>query len=146
MDREGLDALVAVTANNVCYLSDFESDFLYDVPWVACAVLPRSSDLPPTLIVTEIEAAVLVQRPSWMPEVRLYYFGIYGGALKVHTFAEQLETPEDRAIAAMVRQLQRQPWAGLMEAAGATLQEQGLHRARLGLDDTRCRCPGRGVG
>jgi hypothetical protein len=41
MDREGLDALVAVTANNVYYLSDFETDFLYDVPWVACAILPR---------------------------------------------------------------------------------------------------------
>lgn len=137
MDREGLDALVAVTANNVCYLSDFESDFLYDLPWVACAILPRSPEIPPSLIVTEIEAAVLVQRPSWMPEVRLYYFGIYGGVLKVHSFAEQLETPEDRAIAAMVRQLQQRPWAGLMEAAKAALQEHGLHRARLGLDDIR---------
>ena len=40
MDRENLDALVAVTSNNVYYLSGFESDFLYDVPWVACAILP----------------------------------------------------------------------------------------------------------
>jgi hypothetical protein len=28
MDRENLDALVAVSSNNVYYLSDFESDFL----------------------------------------------------------------------------------------------------------------------
>ena len=137
MDREGLDALVAVTANNVCYLSDFESDFLYDLPWVACAILPRNPNLPPTLIVTEIEAAVLVQRPSWMPEVRLYYFGIYGGVLKVHTFAERLESREDQAIAGLVRGMARRPWAGLVEAVRAALKESGLDRARLGLDDTR---------
>ena len=64
MEREGLDALVAVTPNNVLYLSDFDTDFLYDVPWVACAILPRDPDIPPCLVATEIEAAVLVQRPD----------------------------------------------------------------------------------
>ena len=61
MEREGLDALIAVTPNNVLYLSDFDTDFLYDVPWVACAILPHDPDIPPCLVATEIEAAVLVQ-------------------------------------------------------------------------------------
>ena len=53
MDREGLDALIAVTPNNVVYLSDYDTDFVYDVPWLACAILPRSSDIAPCLITTE---------------------------------------------------------------------------------------------
>ena len=54
MERDGLDALIAVTPNNVLYLSDFDTDFLYDVPWVACAILPRDPDIPPCLVATEI--------------------------------------------------------------------------------------------
>ena len=74
MDREGLDALVAVSSNNVLYLSDFDSDFLYDVPWVACAILPRDPNKEACLIVTEIEAAVLIQQPTWMPKGKTLLF------------------------------------------------------------------------
>ena len=138
MDREGLDALVAVTANNVYYLSDFETDFLYDVPWVACAILPRDPSIPACLIVTEIEAAVLVQRPTWMPEVKIYFFGIYGGVLKVHTFHDRGSlTGEDRAISDMVAQAERTGYAGIAEAASAAIRERGLSTQRIGLDDTR---------
>lgn len=138
MDREGLDALVAVTANNVFYLSDFESDFLYDVPWVACAILPRDPNRPACLIVTEIEAAVLVQRPTWMPEVKVYYFGIYGGVLKVHTFAEpQFLSEEDRAIQSLVKVAEAGQFSSVMQAAAVALRERGLTGSRIGLDDTR---------
>ena len=138
MEREGLDALVAVTPNNVLYLSDFDTDFLYDVPWVACAILPRDPDIPPCLVATEIEAAVLVQRPTWMPDKRLYYFGVYGGVLKVHTFAEDTElTGEDLAIRRMVAALEDKPYAGITGAVCAMLSESGLDTAKLGLDDTR---------
>ncbi len=138
MEREGLDALIAVTPNNVLYLSDFDTDFLYDVPWVACAILPRDPDIPPCLVATEIEAAVLVQRPTWMPDKRLYYFGVYGGVLKVHTFAEDTElTGEDLAIRRMVAELEQKPYAGITGAVCAMLSETGLHKARLGFDDTR---------
>lgn len=139
MDREGLTALVAVGSNNVYYLSDYESDFLYDVPWVACAIVPRDHAIEPCLIVTEIEAAVLVERPSWMPDVRMYYFGIFGGVLKVHTFDPDapLTDPQDLAIAGWVRGLEARPYAGVMEAAAAALREKGLTRGRIGLDDTR---------
>jgi len=138
MERENLDALVAVTPNNVVYLSDYDTDFLYDVPWLACAILPRSPDIEPCLITTEIEAAVLYERPTWMPDVRLYYFGIYGGVLKVHTFAEDTQlTPDEAAIQKMVQGLEAQPYVGLMDAVGQALKEKGLANARLGLDDTR---------
>ncbi|WP_446831611.1 M24 family metallopeptidase [Candidatus Foliamicus sp.] len=138
MEREGLDALIAVTPNNVLYLSDFDTDFLYDVPWVACAILPRDPDIPPCLVATEIEAAVLVQRPSWMPDQRLYYFGLYGGVLKVHTFAEDTALEgEDLAIRQMVAGLEAKPYAGIAGAVCAMLSESGLDKGRLGFDDTR---------
>ena len=138
MERDGLDALIAVTPNNVLYLSDFDTDFLYDVPWVACAILPRDPDIPPCLVVTEIEAAVLVQRPTWMPDQRLYYFGVYGGVLKVHTFAEDTELKgEDLAIRRMVAELEDEPYAGINGAVCAMLSETGLDKGRLGFDDTR---------
>jgi Xaa-Pro aminopeptidase len=138
MDREGLDALVAVSANNVCYLSDFESDFLYDVPWVACAILPRDPGRPACLIVTEIEAAVLVQKPTWMPELKIYFFGIYGGVLRVHTFAEpEALSAEDQAIRRMVALAESGHFSSVMQAAAAALRERGLTTGRIGLDDTR---------
>jgi Xaa-Pro dipeptidase len=88
--------------------------------------------------VTEIEAAVLVQRPTWMPEVKMYFFGIYGGVLKVHTFHDRdALTGEDRAISDMVAHAERTGYAGIAEAASAAIRERGLGGARIGLDDTR---------
>lgn len=138
MDREGLDALIAVTPNNVVYLSDYETDFLYDVPWLACAILPRSPDVAPCLITTEIEAVILHEKPTWMSDVRLYYFGIYGGVLKVHTFADiQDWTDEEIAIKNMVNKTQKQNYVGVFETTAAALKEMGLSNARLGFDDVR---------
>jgi Xaa-Pro aminopeptidase len=138
MDRDGLDALIAVSPNNVYYLSDFETDFLYDVPWVACAILPRSPDIAPCLVVTEIEIAVLIQRPSWMPDVRTYYFDIYGDVLPVHTFNEDEPlTGEDAQIAAMVQELQSRRTVNVMGGVIPALREKGLTKGRLGFDDIR---------
>ena len=138
MDREGLDALIAVTPNNVVYLSDYDTDFIFDVPWLACAILPRSPDIAPCLITTEIEAVVLHERPTWMPDLRLYYFGIYGGVLKVHTFAKDIEfTEEERAMRRMVDDVEQNNYVGVFETAAKALQDMGLTKAKLGFDDTR---------
>ncbi|MDX2221111.1 MAG: M24 family metallopeptidase [Rhodospirillaceae bacterium] len=138
MDREGLDAIVAVVPNNVVYLSDYDTDFLYDVPWLACAIVPRSPSIAPCLVTTEIEAAVLYEQPTWMPDVRLYYFGIYGGVLKVHTFATDAAlTPDEAAIRAMVQDVEKKHYVGVFDTVIAALKDMGLTRARLGFDDTR---------
>jgi len=138
MDREGLDAIIAVTPNNVVYLSDYDTDFLYDVPWLACAILPRSPDIPPCLITTEIEAVILHEKPTWMPDVRLYYFGIYGGVLKVHTFADESDwTEEELAIRSMVSKVEKNNYVGVFETAISALKDMGLEHANLGFDDTR---------
>ena len=138
MDREGLDCLFACVPNNVYYLSDFESDFLYDVPWVACAILPRNPNIPPCLVVTEIEFALLVERPTWMPEVRSYFFEIYDGVLPVHTFSPDKPYAEDDAkIAAMVNDLRKKGTKSAMGAVADMFKEHGLTKAKIGFDDTR---------
>jgi hypothetical protein len=38
MRRDGLDALVLVEPKNVYYFSDYQSDWLFDFPWVSCVV------------------------------------------------------------------------------------------------------------
>ena len=134
MDREGLDALVAVSSNNILYLSNFDSDFLYDVPWVACAILPRD---PNKEACNRNEAAVLIQQPTWMPKVKLYYFGTYGGILKVHTFAENLATDEDRDIASLVKGMEDEPYMVLPKQLLLHLK-LGLDKSgKVGIDDTR---------
>lgn len=138
MDREGLDAIVAVTPNNVVYLSDYDTDFLYDVPWLACAIVPRNPNIAPCLITTEIEAAVLYEEPTWMSDVRLYYFGIYGGVLKVHTFDKSAQlTTDEAAIKRMVDDVEKKNYVGVFETTIKALKDMGLTKARLGFDDTR---------
>lgn len=138
MDREGLDGLLAVTDNNVYYLSGYESDFLYDIQYVAAAVLPRSEDIPSSLCVPEIEAANLIERPTWMDKVRTYYFDVYGGVLKIHTFADDAPLEgDDAAIRAWVDELDKKGTVNVGGAVTDALKEFGTAKIRIGVDDTR---------
>src|SRR5262249_8853939 len=97
MDREGLDALVAVTAKNVYYLSGYQSDWLFDVMWVSCAILPRREDIPPTLIVHGVELTNLAECPSWMPELRVYYARVCDAALPHYVISKGEDlSPDDK--------------------------------------------------
>jgi Xaa-Pro aminopeptidase len=73
-----------------------------------------------------------------MPEVKIYFFGIYGGVLRVHTFAEpEALSDEDRAIQALVKSAEAGHFASVMQATAVALRERGLTSGRIGLDDTR---------
>lgn len=138
MDREGLDALIAVDSNNVVYLSDYQSDFLYDPPWLACAILPRSPDIEPCLVLTEIDVCVLVQEPSWMPDIRPYYFELFDNRFPIQTFSKDDElSEEDLKIRAWVEQMERNPISGMIPAVIGALKDKGLDKMRLGFDDIR---------
>ena len=73
MDEYALDALVAVTPENVYYLSDYGTEHSFHfAPWgLSCAILPLDESIPPTLTVHEWELPHLVGEPTWMPEVRV---------------------------------------------------------------------------
>ena len=138
MDREGLDALIAVEANNVFYLSDYQSDFLYDPPWLACAILPRSPDIEPCLVITEIDVCVLVEEPSWMPDIRPYYFELFDNRFAIHTFnSDEPLTGQDADIRAYVKAMEQNPTLGMVNGAIQALKDKGLHKCRLGFDDIR---------
>ena len=138
MDREGLDALVAVTNNNVYYLSDYETDLLYDPPYIACAILPRSEDIEPCLIITEIDIPVLIQKPSWMPDIRTYYFQLFDSAFPTMTFnKDQMLTGEDAEVREWVKKLESKKTVGLFDAVIPALKEKGLIKGKIGFDDTR---------
>lgn len=138
MDREGLDALIAVDSNNVVYLSDYQSDFLFDPPWLACAILPRSPDIEPCLVITEIDVCVLVEEPTWMPDVRPYYFELFGKRFPIQTFnKDEPLSGEDLEIRGWVDKLERNPVNGVIPAVIGALKDKGLDKMRLGFDDIR---------
>ena len=138
MDREGLDALIAVDANNVVYLSDYQSDFLYDPPWLACAILPRSPDIEPCLVLTEIDVCVLVQEPSWMPDIRPYYFELFDQRFPIHTFSQDDPlSEEDLQIRDWAQKMEQKPVLGMIPAVIGALKDKGLDKMRLGFDDIR---------
>lgn len=138
MDREGLDALVAVTDNNVYYLSDYETDLLYDPPYIACAILPRREDIEPCLVITEIDIPVIIQQPTWMPDLRTYYFELFDKAFPTQTFNKDAPlTGEDAIIYKMVKELDNDNTVGLFQAVIPALREKGLTKGKIGFDDTR---------
>jgi Xaa-Pro aminopeptidase len=133
MEKHGLDALVAVTPENVYYLSDYGTEHSFHfAPWgLSCAILPRDEAVPPTLTVHEWELPHLVGSPTWMPEVR------------VQTGFD-VNYPEGAAIGPDEEELWKLVLAGRergipnrQRLLGETLRELGLDRARLGFDDPR---------
>ena len=73
MDSHRLDALLATTPENVYYLSDYAREAPFHTGRNHnAAILPRNSQQPATLFVEEFELPGLVQRPSWMSEIRVH--------------------------------------------------------------------------
>ncbi len=138
MDREGLDALIAVTDNNVYYLSDYETDLLYDPPYIACAILPRDESIEPCLVITEIDIPVIIQQPTWMPDLRVYFFELFDKAFPTQTFnRDEALTGEDAEVRRMVKIIEDKGTVGLFQAVVPALKEKGLTKGRIGFDDTR---------
>jgi Xaa-Pro aminopeptidase len=73
MEKHGVDALVATTAENIYYLSDYYTEHLYHFApgGFAGALLPRDPDQPAVLVIQEWELPQLTEKPSWMPEIRV---------------------------------------------------------------------------
>ena len=73
MEKYDLEALVATSAENVYYLSDYFTEHLYHFApgGFAGAVLPRDPDKPATLIIQEWELPQLTEKPTWMPQTRV---------------------------------------------------------------------------
>lgn len=138
MEREGLDALVAVTPKNVYYLSDYQSDWLFDVMWVSCAILPRRQDVPATLIVHDVELTNLAECPSWMPELRVYYAKVCGVASPHYIVSEGVSLSEDdKRTVELIEETRARASEGILPAIEKAVRDSGLDAAVLGFDDVR---------
>ncbi|MCW3066988.1 MAG: peptidase [Solirubrobacterales bacterium] len=133
MDRDGVDALVATTPENVYYLSDYGNQHTFHFgPWgLSAAILPRDADIPPTLIVADWELPHISERPSWMPGLEVQ--------TGISTFI-----PDDGALseseARLAEMWRRGEETGLPNRSrlvGRTLSRLGLDSATLVFDDPR---------
>src|SRR5262245_47618523 len=127
MDEHGLDALVAVTPENVYYLSDYGTEHSFHfAPWgLSCAILPREESIPPTLTVHEWELPHLVGRPTWMPEVRVQT------GFDIHYPKDAPIGRDEEDLWKLVLEGREKGVPNRQRLLGQTLQELGLHRARL---------------
>lgn len=135
-----LDAWACVLPKNVYYLSDYESEWLFDLPWAACAILPRDPSLPATLVVHDVELTNLAEKPSWMPELHPYFAAVNGRTFPHYAVEDRdsLNELEKRVLMAEER------WSdcaapSCLEATCNSLKTLGLERARIGFDDLRFR-------
>lgn len=133
MDKYGLDALVAVTPENVYYLSDYGTEHSFHfAPWgMSCAILPRDESISPTLTVHEWELPHLVGRPTWMPDVRVQT------GFDVHYPEGAQIGPDEERLWELVLKGREKGVPNRQRLLGQTLRELGLDRARLGFDDPR---------
>jgi Xaa-Pro dipeptidase len=132
MDKNGLDALVATTPENIYYVSGYGNDhsFHFRPQGFGCAIFPRESDVPPTLIVQSWELPVVVEEKTWMPEVRVQY------TFDLCVDPDAALYPEEERL----RDLWLSGRAGSpnrQRVLGQTLRDLGLADGRLGFDDVR---------
>lgn len=142
MDKYELDALCVSDARNVHYLSNFDSNLLWNWSWVAFAILPRDESRPATLLCSGLDLPTLLATLTWMPEIRTYALHDSGREAAKGDFR-----PNVRKGAALgqVEQKALDLYAAVPHvsapnpesALGAVLKELSLDRSRLGVDDWR---------
>lgn len=128
MDREGLDAIVATTAEHVMYLSDFETRLPFFTGTGAAAVLPRDPSKPAVLVVSIAYLGHIASEPCWMPEVRAF------GALGVlERSIGPLAEPEATTMRLLAH---HQPGAAASQAQAVAdaLEIAGVHNGTIGID------------
>ena len=74
MDEHGLDALVASTAMNVYYLTDWQTEAGWSFPGISAAVVPRDHERPAAVLTIDVDTDFPQARDdSWVTEVRPYH-------------------------------------------------------------------------
>jgi Xaa-Pro aminopeptidase len=138
--RDNVDAWVCVLPKHVYYLSDYESDWLFDFPWVACAILPRDPSISPALIVHDVELTNLAEKPSWIPLLRAYFASIDGSTYP-HYVADETNVlePLEEGVLRSEAEYALTGETSCLSAAISTIRSLGLGSSRIGFDDLRFR-------
>jgi Xaa-Pro aminopeptidase len=140
MERQRVDAVVAVQRPNVYYLSGYEPHSSVTLPEsesCSAVILSRHQPEHPVLVVPDALLAYRLDHPSWVEDVRCF-------PTILLPFSEPI-TPEsfDRFVPGAVRET---PWgtnarrhysADLLDACRSALVDLGLEGAHVGVDDLR---------
>ncbi|CCA92873.1 M24 family metallopeptidase [Novosphingobium sp. PP1Y] len=155
MDREGLDALVAVAPINVYYLSDYWGALMrMRRSFYNYAVLTRDESKPSALIVTGVEHLRFFHNPAatWMENRMPYVHPIYQDRRDFDPDVEDPEaieygmkwpishdtlSPRDKEYLAYMEAHRGKASVNALYALKKGLQEAGLESARIGSDDPR---------
>ncbi len=155
MDREGLDGLVATSAINVYYLSDYWGPLQrMRRTFYNYALLPRREAAPAALILSGVEQLRLFHRPeaTWMPNRRAYIHPVYQDRRDFDPDVEDPEavefamqwpvshdtlSPRDAAYLRFIEQGRGDASVNATYALKRAITDAGLAAGRLGCDDPR---------
>ncbi len=136
LEQEGLDALVVTRPLNLLYVAGFHSGWV-DID--AFGIVPRSPQIPTTLIVGHRGLVTLSADRTWVSNVRTFN-QIYAGRLmakpgdlsyKLHAITPAI----DEELQRLLREAKHIDTHDAYEALATTLRELGLDKGRLGFDE-----------
>ena len=139
MEEAEIDVLIGATPVNVIYMSDFASEFLlgkFD-DHVAAAILPRSTEIAPVLVIPEFDLPYAVARPSWIETLRSYGNPWSSVGVYMEEALVAGKTDLKRRLATLRGQVAPTQRENFQDALEAALGEMGLADARIGIDDPR---------
>lgn len=132
----GVDALVCVQPKNVYYLSTYHSDWIFDRPWAAAAVLPRSDPGEGALVVHDVELTALAERPSTLPRLRTYAATVCGEVVPHFSIAPEATLDDlERRTCTLLEATLPSARATLLDATAQVVTELGSPAAVLACDD-----------
>jgi Xaa-Pro dipeptidase len=155
MDREGLDGLIAVSAINIYYLSDYWGPLLrMRRTFFNYALLPRREDAPAALILSGVEQLRLFHKPdaTWMPNRCAYLHPVYQDRRDFDPDVEDPEavaygmrwpvshdtlSPRDKEYLAFIEAGRGAASVNATYALKKAIVDAGLGGAKLGSDDPR---------
>ncbi|MCB1738880.1 MAG: M24 family metallopeptidase [Gammaproteobacteria bacterium] len=138
MEKRGLDAIVATSANNVFYLSGFNGiAHKSDEPRPYAFVLSRHAPRSPVLVVADYYLGTALSMSTWVETIRSFRavmlpLDLPAGDLDMDRFLPDALADDPRVVEIRARYAD-----GLGTACRAVLDELKLSGARIGFDDPR---------
>jgi Xaa-Pro aminopeptidase len=155
LDRHKLDGLIAVSAVNVYYLTDYWGPFMNMLrPFYNYALFPRAADAPAALIGSAVEFQRLHETPeaTWVPNVCAYSHPTTFDRRDFDPDSEDPEavqeglkwpvreatlTPDDRRFMARAEAYRGKYTVNALYALKKAIKDAGLTRGRFAVDDPR---------
>ena len=136
MERNNLDGLVVTSRTNLLYVTDFLNS---GVEIEGIGILPRSPNIPPTLIIGHKSVPPLATNSTWIKNILTFEQTAYAGLFPHPGDSYESFMPTSPAIEAELHRILKEgrktPANNPLEALAYGLRELGLDKARLGFDE-----------